>query len=181
MDLQGFGFAAMGSGVSRFEAPFAGGLIRRSELTIGIRHALAAALKESAFNFKTPDGTGCVWPLNPISPIEAGVGNPSGNLHPGTLLALPPTVNVASLSLDAAGSEIAHALQDYGVYLVQAGNQPFTLFVEEGAVPPRLNIEGALNKLVPLLEVVANNAPSAEVRGTPRRPPAPFFLGPGPN
>jgi hypothetical protein len=106
-------------------------------------------------------------------------GGDTGNLQPGALLALPPSVDIARLGLSASGCELAHALQDYGVYLTQIGGEPFSLFAEDGGLPPAAELDAALNRLLPLLQMVTNNTPETSGGGgAPRRPPAPMIPSP---
>jgi hypothetical protein len=179
VDLQGSGFNVQGGGVSTFGVPFLGGLIRRGEFASGIRHALAASVPAGAFNFDGPGGKPFVWPIHPLLPAPPMRGGDTGNLQPGALLALPPSVDIARLGLSASGCELAHALQDYGVYLTQIGGEPFSLFAEDGGLPPAAELDAALNRLLPLLQMVTNNTPETSGGGgAPRRPPAPMIPSP---
>lgn len=157
VDLQGTGFSVQGGGVSTFGVPFLGGLIRRGEFASGIRHALAAAVPMGALNFHGPDGKPSAWPIHPHLPARPLRGDDTSNLQPGALLALPPQVDIARLGLGTSGSELARALQTYGVYLTQISSDPFSLFAEEGDLPSAAELDAALNRLLPLLRVVTNN------------------------
>ena len=179
VDLQGSGFNAQGRGVSTFGVPFVGGLIRRGELIGGIRHALAASVPPGTLNFNGPGRRTSVWPVSKLLPSMATGGDNTSNLQPGSLLALPPSVDIRRLGLGAAGVELGRAMQDYGVYIAQVGGEPFNLFAEDGAAPSATELDAALGRLLPLLQLVTNNTPeNSGGGGMPRRPRAPMFLGP---
>ena len=193
-DLRGSGVppqhtSATGSGLPAF----AGG-IRRGELTGGIRHALGAVVPLEALTLRA-DGTAHVWPAAWAPTDNARWRqrfNRGGNVHLGTLLAIPPTVDLSKLGLGNSGPafEIARALQDYGVYLTdtfdgdwfeewqRAGSPNLVLSAEldsRGDLPRDLAQQ--LAKVVPLLKVVSNNGPqNIGGGGQPRRPAAPGFV-----
>jgi hypothetical protein len=48
----------------------------------------------------------------------------TGNIPYGALMALPPSINVASLGLSEPGRRLAEAIQDYGIYVVDGGGCP---------------------------------------------------------
>lgn len=160
-----FGFSALG------------GLLRTAELERGIPHALAARVEKSRLNVRPPGGGVCVWPAtNPLREPPAN-GEITGNIHVGTLLALPPDVDITQLSLPESLLPLARALQDYGVYVTGPGPRPFALLTEGRPAAPA-DLDAALNRLVPLLQVVTNNTPDTPGGGgAPRRPPAPAFPG----
>jgi ricin-type beta-trefoil lectin protein len=115
----------------------------------------------------------------------------------GALLALPPSVNIASLGLETdPGRQVAWTLQNYGVYIVDSFGGPNTGFAaEDGAdgsklaefqcdygyeMGQRVRNDNPwmrdIRKLMPLLQVVNNNGPSSiGGGGTPRQPLAPPF------
>jgi hypothetical protein len=103
-----------------------GGNIRAGELNTGIKHALAFTASPKMWNRYAPGGQTFVWPARRADgyaskPPPDGYGL-SGNLHMGSLVAIPPTVNVKALGLETPeGLVIARALQDYGAYGATTG------------------------------------------------------------
>lgn len=160
------------------------GLIRRDELVAGyIPHALAIAVQPTALNYNAPGGAHWVFPAswsdNP-GPQNRSYGT-SGNLYMGSLLAIPPDVNVDALGLSAQGRAIAHALQDYGAYIVESGGGNVIYYAEPASSSILGTSGGELGRLTPYLRVVANNGPNAiGGGGTPRAPLAPPFGDEGP-
>jgi ferric-dicitrate binding protein FerR (iron transport regulator) len=158
------------------------GLLRRGELKQGIRHALAASVNLAALNAHGPNGQSHVWPARRRVRDPEGLSGATGNLFMGSLLALPPGVALSELDVGTSGPayEIAKALQDYGVYLIdRQGESPrdLRLYCEYGMgdeIPPEL--AGSLAKVMARLQVVTNNAEdSVGGGGIPRRAPAPPF------
>jgi ferric-dicitrate binding protein FerR (iron transport regulator) len=136
--LDGPGTAGLAeSGVSAL-----GGVIRYGELTRGIPHALAASVRKDALG---------------------------GNLRLGTRLALPPSLDVTRLGTGNVdpGVKLAHALQDYGVFITDTGEQPFALFAWYENTPPDLAAE--ITALLPYLQVVTD--PGDPPRVAPAPPP----------
>lgn len=165
------------------------GLIRGGEPTHGIRHVLALAVRREALNRSAPGSGGhrpYVWPAvsadelwdKPVS--EGGYGS-SGNLHLGTLLAIPPDVDLARLGIGESGPayEIARALRDYGGYIVDPTSRNLALFAEPtvatgGELPD--DLDTALALIAKHLKVVTNNTPKTPGGGgKPRREYAPEF------
>jgi hypothetical protein len=98
--------------------PSFAGLIRTGELRDGrIPHALAAQVPASMLK------RAFVWPAYAID-RDAGY---SGTLPMGALLAIPPSVDVDDLGLSPLGKVVAHAAQDYGVYVVDRGGSGSTI------------------------------------------------------
>lgn len=171
VDLRGSGVPQQQSGLTFSGLPQIAGIIRAGEWTGGIRHALSAYVVHAALS-RAPSGDAFVRPARhtPMETKMLDAMGADGNLHYGTLLALPPDVDPATLGLDPAGPAmaIARALQDHGVYLVHsfrgadgsaaAGWTPpaLQLFAEElpGGDPHDLAAE--VSRLVPLLRVVAD-------------------------
>jgi len=195
-DLTGMGMFDAIHGTRAYGGSSLGGLIRRGELTGGIRHALAVGTDPTNLNSHAPDGRTFIWPacasdyefpqsLWPpnTKPYEDWYGK-QGNLFVGTLLAIPPEVDVATLGFGDSGPmyEIARAFQDYGGYIVDMAGAPLVLYAEPAAAGElgTLNEGGGaglqLDALLPYLRVVGNNAPDRiGGGGTPRRPFAPDF------
>ena len=182
-DLRGSGISAGAParlGQTPGGMPSLGGLIRAGELRGGISHALSVAVPRAALNRYRP----FVWPAGgaPMIPQWLDGLGASGNVHLGTLLALPPTVDLATLGVGNAGPayEIARALRDFGAYVTvtlegsaYAGATSDLVFCTEAAaadeVPAGLGAQ--LAALARQLKVVANNAPDrVGGGGTPRRP-----------
>jgi hypothetical protein len=164
VDLRGDGLTgATAAGMSS-----TGGLIRTWELqSHDIRHALSLAVPAYAM------ALGPVWPAR--SQDSWAPGQYVGALHMGSLVAIPPSVNVAALGLSAEGLAIARALQNYGAYVVNTAGQT-SLIAEpsaEGLVRSARNDMGAIQAQ---LRVVANNGPgSVGGGGAPRVGYAPPF------
>ena len=97
------------------------GLIRQGELTHGIPHALAAAIDPKAHNRNGPGGKAFVWPASSADGDSSTAYGTTGNLFMGTLVAIPPSVDLGELGLRGPEMEIARALQDYGAYVVELG------------------------------------------------------------
>lgn len=159
----GWVHSARASGVSAF-----GGLIRISDLFSGsIRHALALEIPESQLE------PGPVWPASSDGPNTSGY---TGHVPMGTLVAIPSTVNVASLGLSPVGTMIALAMQKYGAYVVDTSGS-FDLDAEPGADSLVAPARGAdMTKIRSLVQCVSNNGPSSVGGGgTPLAPPPPPF------
>jgi len=168
VDLRGGGFHG---GLGQYGGSAMGGVIRDGELSAGIPHALALGVNTRLLNSRGGDGRAFVWPATgPLQVNTAGLGG-RGNVLIGTLLALPPEVDIAQFG---PAREIARALQDYGTYVTQGLKRGGFEFYVAGDGSPELREE--LEKMVSLLKVVANNVPSTPGGGgEPRRPAAPPF------
>lgn len=162
--LYGSGIGA--GGARAYGGSAIGGLIRTAELKAGyIPHALAFALPRSS------QALGPVWPATQQD--DGAEGTYLGNVHMGTLVAIPPAVDVTTLGLSPAGLAVAHALQDYGAYDVDSSSE-FDLYAEPSAESLADPIRNDLPVLKALLRCVANNTPtSVGGGGTPRAPAAP--------
>ena len=97
-----------------------GGVIRLGELVPGgmIRHALKVNLL-GADNYYSGSG-GYRWPATTADGCAPGCyGGSVPALRMGSLLALPPSVDVNAMGLETEPAKIlAHAFQDYGAYTV---------------------------------------------------------------
>jgi len=156
------------------------GLIRRGELTLGIRHALTLAVHPGYIN--ADNGyDGHRWPGVPVAPELIEQLGHEGNLALGSLLAIPASVDLASLGLGNSGPgfEIARALQDYGAYTIQTTTSNVQLIASaDAALPP--DIDRIIGAIVPRLRLVENNhSRNLGGGGEPRRPPAPALLQAG--
>jgi hypothetical protein len=166
-----------------------GGLIRKGELTHGIHHALAVTIEPKAHNRNGPGGKPYVWPASSADGDADTAYGTTGNLYMGTLLAIPPTVDITKLGLQGPDLVLARALQDYGAYVSDSGGANFQLAAEPTAkdevaqVKPEKDWSSlcSLRKLVALVKIVANNSPqSVGGGGKPRCPLAPP-LAPSPH
>ena len=110
-----------------------GGTIRLGELVPGssIDHALQIDVdapnlyKGTAATCWVPPASRC----DIYGPTSYGGTNPS--LAMGALLALPPTLDLDSLGLDAPGLILAKAFQDYGAYIANDASRSVNNIVTE--------------------------------------------------
>lgn len=148
-----------------------GGIIRKDrggapgawdEMKTGIRHALSAAVRRTAMNKTTPNGRAYVWPASYRDDGWQTTYGASGNVHMGSLLAIPKSVDLATLGLKNAGVKaVARALQDYGAYIVDATSDNLNFAAEPWvASAGGANDSGELRLLLPHVRVVVNNDPS---------------------
>jgi hypothetical protein len=148
-------------------------VIRRGEATTGIRHALQFYVGPAQLNARPA----AVWPASAGSGVSAPPFGAVGNLHLGSLLALPPDVDFRALGLGNSGPgyEIARALRDFGAYIGAAGPEPLRVLVATDAgLPLDGELDRIFNKLLPLLRVVTNNTPATPGGGgLPGHAPAP--------
>ncbi|CAB4192789.1 hypothetical protein UFOVP1244_89 [uncultured Caudovirales phage] len=139
------------------------GLARGHELnTPGtpIRHVSQITLAKS---LATPVA---VWPA-------AGVdgyckrGECGGTIKYGSLLALPPAVNVDGLGLSEPGRRLAHALQDFGAYVVDTTKGNSTNMRADQYVSPAIvqKVSQDMGKVYPLLRVITNNSQDQTTSG----------------
>ena len=155
--------------------PAIGGLIRKGELGSRIPHALAVGVRRTAMNRNTPNGRGFVWPASAADRGWETTYGTSGNLHMGSLLAIPASIDVGTLGLSAAAQRVAKAAQDHGVYVVDAAGANMVFYAEPAAaaeVPSSLGAE--LDAIVARLRIVTSNAAGATAGGgAPRACTAP--------
>lgn len=143
------------------------GLIRTHEVAERkIPHVLALGLPDESLK------NGWVWPARSE---DTSNNKYSGTVPMGSLFAIPPDVDVTKLGLTPEGLALAHALQDYGAYvLVRAGTA--ALFAEPTVDQPAIERMKSdyQKKLFELLRPVTNNsAKTPGGGGTPRQAPAP--------
>jgi hypothetical protein len=169
--VQEEGFAQMGArayGGSKFA-----GLIRVGEVEAGaIQHVLAVALDSSQL------ARGPVWPASMQDGNSRGTY--SGTIPMGTLLAIPPTVDINSLGLTLEGLIVARALQDYGAYVTTRGVGGFALYGEP-SLPDSFAaaVRADMSKFIGVLRPVLNNTPDTPGGGgTPRAPLVPPLRAP---
>lgn len=168
------------------------GSLCAADFTGPIRRALGAVFDATALAVRA-DGSAHTWPA-PFTPrnLAAQMGglNPDGNIFMGSLLAIPPDVDLTQIGVGDSGPafEIARALQDYGVYLKRpfAGQTPAALDPGRRAplifcgdlsavnLPPGFAQQLAM--VASHLKVVINNdANNIGGGGKPRQPSAPAF------
>src|SRR5262249_12278466 len=103
--------------------PSFAGLIRKGEISRGrIPHALAIQAPPAMLT------QAAVWPA---ATFDRNSGY-SGTVPMGSLLAIPPDVDIESLGLSTNGRVIAQAAQDYGVYVVDRGGSGIGFLAELG-------------------------------------------------
>ena len=201
VDLYGDGITGAhgGSGLSAI-----GGTLRAGELRPGgapPHHALKLELFAAQNYYNDGQAADCsLWPATTCdgyfndssSALKYGGTNPA--LRPGSLLALPPTVSVASLSLATEpAKQLAWTLQNYGAYLVDdSAWSSVSICVENGPAGSfaaqfqgdygfSLATKGTsgsfatdIATILAHLSVVTNNAPATVGGGgTPLQPLAP--------
>ncbi len=166
-DLYGPGVGQ--GGVRAYGGSAVGGLIRANELAAGnIPHALALALTAGQMRH------GPVWPAT----ADDSYSWYGGNVPMGSLVALPRSLNVDALGFSPAGAAIAHALQNYGAYVVDVSAN-FTLFAEPSANPFIGAGRNDLPRLRALLTCVTDNGPdNVGGAGSPSAPLAPPIAAP---
>ncbi len=175
IDLRGPGVFKDYHGSCAYGGSCTAGLIRKGELKNGIRHALRIAITPTVVNKNAPGGKPYVWPASSADDGDGRSYTGTGNMYMGSLLAIPPNVNIQEIAGPPGTPlyELAKALQDYGAYVADTGY--LNLYAE-----PTANDEVQTllyNTTVPkYLQVVVNNG-SDRVGGggTPRRPLAPPF------
>ena len=166
-DLAGPGVDESASAAKPFGLSNLGGLLRASELENGVRHALSCRVNRQRLggrtDFQTPSTT---WPAT------GGDASSGDFLNVGTLLAIPPEVDIAAkFGTNGPAYELARAMQDYGVYVTGVAPAPFVLLTDDAHWA---EADELLTRLVPLLQVVTNNSPATLAGGgMPRRETAP--------
>jgi hypothetical protein len=162
-------------GVRAYGGSAIGGLIRKHEIANRyIPHAVAIALDNS--QLKSP----YVWPASDQD--FGGSSTYAGQNPMGTLCAIPPSVNLTTLGLNADALALATALQNYGAYVTDRGSQ-LTFYLESGSDQTKsdaMRNSTALSTIRAQLRVVTNNSSSNPGGpGTRRVPYAPrLVLGP---
>jgi len=150
-----------------------------------IRRVMGAVFHPSILA-KNLDGNAHVWPATHTPPnYEARFGalRETGNLHIGTLLAIPRDVDLATIGVGTSGPayEMARSFQNYGLYLKNPlfgsalGPQlGMCGDLRSANLPPDFNRQ--LARVASYLKVVENNGPnSVGGGGTPSQPAAPQF------
>ncbi len=175
IDLHGSGIFKDYHGSCAYGGSCTAGLIRKGELTNGIRHALSITIDPAALN-KNAHGKPYVWPANMADDGDGRTYTDTGNVYMGSLLAIPPNVNIQKIAGPPGTPlyELAKALQDYGVYVIDRGN--FNIYAEPTADAEQIQTLRYNATIPKYLQVVVNNGPnSIGGGGVPRRPLAPPF------
>jgi hypothetical protein len=172
-DIRGSGINDTGhdSGIRAAQVSQFGGLIRSHEITANrIPHALAMVLSNWMLK------SGFVWPAT----AQDQSGGYTGEIPMGSLLAIPPSVDVTKLGLSPTGLAIAHAFQDYGGLAVDRnggggltlqGDPTYTGTGLASVNSPFTAGGSELCKIVRHLQIVTNNTKSnPKGGGTPRVP-----------
>ncbi len=110
-----------------------------------------------------------VWPASSTDGFCGG-SYCRGQIPYGALLAIPPSVNIASLGLSEPGRRLAQAMQNYGVYVVDNSQCPTLRGDQNIAGNVKQQLVNDMRKIYPRLRMVLNNNPSQSVAGggTPR-------------
>lgn len=173
-----------GSGLSSI-----GGTIRVGELRPSagaIHHALKLEAWAQLYYYYSASEPGFRWPADVADDYAATqYHGTNAALTEGSLLAIPPTISIASLELATdAGRKIAQALQDYGGYIVDdtAWNDfgfcteinsttsvRAQFFADYGYYPDDggTSFFADMNTIFGVLEVVNNNGPESIGGGGP--------------
>jgi len=174
IDAKGDGTGASSNGRRASMLPSFAGLIRDGEISSGlIPHALAAMAPQSILE------DSAVWPAAAFDRSN----HYGGTLPMGSLLAIPAAINLNTLGLSPQGLTMAHAAQNYGVYVVDSDGSGFTFLAELG--DPEIRWPGTattppwwrdIEIILANLQLVTNNsATTPGGGGTPRAPLAPGF------
>ncbi len=185
-EIRGDGITG-GHGGSRMSA--LGGSVRLGELTgeAPLHHAIKCCLYAKPYCYFGDDRKGFRWPAAVADSYanKESYGSDNRAMAMGSLLALPPQVDISRLKTPVA-KKLAAALRDYGCYIVDdAAHDVFYLCAERGVEEEAekawghklgewTELRDDLHTLLPLLAVVDNNAPDRIGGGGIRRaPPAP--------
>ncbi|QTE27880.1 S-layer homology domain-containing protein [Pengzhenrongella sicca] len=150
------------------------GLIRTEEVAAAkIPHVLAVSIPDSMLK------VGPVWPARLQDNNSATAYK--GPIAMGTMMGIPPSVNLATLGLSAEGLALAKAFQDYGAYVVDR-SETIALYTD-----PKSNATAVARmksdyqkKLFPLLRIITNSTATNIAGGGTRRQPAAaeFYVAP---
>jgi hypothetical protein len=157
-------------GVRAYGGSTAAGLVREFELEEGeIRHALALALCATQLR------NGPVWPATTEDGGGTDTGDYSGLIPLGTLMAIPPSVDIDELDLSPAGAAIARAYQRYGGYVTDSAGSAVVAFVEPSTPAELRPSSRDAARILDALRIVENNSATAVggpgVRLAPLAPP----------
>jgi hypothetical protein len=208
VDLYGDGRAGAhgGSGLSSI-----GGSIRLGELRPGSaegpRHALKVNVYAKEALYRCSVRTDCYrWPASTSDSYAVGFYGTANNnsntaMKMGSLLAIPPSVNIGSMGLETVpGKQLAWTFQNYGAYIVDDAYAPgFDISIEAGpngrkadefqrdygfAFTNKVNYQSSspwvrdIQRLVQALHVVNNNTATTIGGGGVGRQPAAAPIAP---
>lgn len=170
------GGAIVGTSASGMSTAF--GILRGAEFNtpgIKIQHALQMAV-DARGSCGMMLGQKIVWPASSKDGFCSKAGNCTGPLSYGSLLAIPPGVNVTKLGLSEPGARLAQALKEYGVYVVDNSQCPIMRADQYLNNSVRSKLITDMRKLYPLLRQIKNNVPGqiASGGGTPLAPNCAF-------
>lgn len=152
------------------------GIIRGFEVNnpgTPIYHVHQIALSSKTTNPTDPQlGQGIVWPsINHDGGCDTAPGVwCKGYIPYGALFALPSFINISALGLSEAGTRLATAIQDYGVYVVDNAESPAMRADQYVTRALESQLRTDMGKIYPLMRRVLNNAKdqTASGGGTPR-------------
>src|SRR4029079_2472450 len=98
-----------------------------------------------------PGGRPFTWPASWADGGDGGGYGTSGNLYMGSVVSIPPDVDLARMNLSPQALAIARALQDYGAYIVDQGDANFIYYAEQKANDILATDGDELGRLTPLL------------------------------
>jgi hypothetical protein len=128
-----------------------GGMVRQHEIASrNIPHAISIALTGNQLK------SGFVWPAR--SQDSNGATSYAGQIPMGSLVAIPRTVDLSTLGLNADALALATALQLYGGYITaRSGNM--AMYVEPGSNATRVSaMRSQVAAIKAQLRVVTNNS-----------------------
>ncbi|MFN0079842.1 MAG: hypothetical protein ACKVY0_25540 [Prosthecobacter sp.] len=166
-------------GVGELGLPALAGVIRSGEWQGGIHHVIGISVPASLLNAKAGGGKAYVWPVQPEQVPDTSSFAKRGNLHLGSLLALPLEAHPVKLGL-AEGTphyQLALALWNHGACIIgstREGNGGISLLTETlaGGSMDR----DALTRVFAQLRVVTNHSATRPGGGgKPRFVLAPAF------
>jgi len=159
-------------GVRAMDASGMGGVLRAWELRAGsIRHALTFSLPYARLKH------GPVWPSSRED--YWGFDYYKGHVPIGTLIAIPPGVDISALGLSPSGLALARALQDFGAYCDDSVGTDGIEISAEGAsegMPQLADARRDFQVIHRYLRAVTNNTQATPGGGgTPRAMAPPAF------
>ena len=100
-----------------------------------------------------------VLPATDRDQTATAAGNNTGNIPYGGLLALPPSVNIASLNLSEPGRRLAEAIRNYGIYAIDGGGCNAGALRADQTVSAsiRSQLRSDIAKIYPHIRLVLNN------------------------
>jgi hypothetical protein len=120
---------------------------------------LAISFNRTELNQRAPSGKAFIWPATAIDPEASAQFGTTGNVFVGSLLAIPPDIDITQLDFGKTGPavELARALQDYGAYVIEScDSQWMNFYISDGDFSAE-QLRPILQRLGSKLQVVANN------------------------